>query len=196
MEWPKKFSGGSPLEVWLNKLLDAARNCEIKPGLGYKIKSKTGSNGFVLEIADGEETRLKLYRVKDDLGACLRCRSWDGTNEGSDDTYIAKRPEVRNQLRTGATAPWTETKDGVTYTYTFAQVPDTTLTPTFNYCVRTVAGSDSSSETDDITPPYLFNSEIYAENIPPITFDTAGVNGGTTTCYLMDTSGREWGERV
>lgn len=55
MNWPSKLIGSSPFVSWLNQFLDAARGCQIRPGVGYKIKSQS-SSGTILEISGGTST--------------------------------------------------------------------------------------------------------------------------------------------
>jgi hypothetical protein len=129
------------------------------------------------QITSGAATR---YRFKDDLGSSLRCRSWDGTTEGSVDIFIAKRPELWTNIAS-------DVQNGVTYTYSYAAgAADTNGN---HYWKRTTTGSDGSGDTDDITPPYLFNKEIFAMGIAAMSLDG-------NSCTLMDTSGREWGAEV
>lgn len=48
MNWPSPLTGSNPLVSWLNRLLAAARSCELKPGVGYKLKKTP--QGTVLDI--------------------------------------------------------------------------------------------------------------------------------------------------
>lgn len=147
-----------------------------------------GSNGWVAEInlaqlssgggSGGSATR---YRIKDDFGASLKCRTWDGTTQGSTDIFIAKPTDIRNTIAS-------DVKNGITYTLTY--VLGSADSNGNHYLARTVAGSDGSAETDDIVPPYLFNSEIYAIAIASQTLDG-------NACTMMDTNvdGRAWAFR-
>ena len=144
----------------------------------------------------------RAFLVKDDLGSCLKCFSWDGTNEGSL-VYVAKKESIRivNQG---------DNQSGVAYTYTYAQgdadaaslsgdvvaaltggVGDGSGSPntiahdvsSMHYWTRTVAGGPG--EVDVITPPFLFNCIIKAVAITPETLDGH-------VCSFQETTGREW----
>jgi hypothetical protein len=120
------------------------------------------------------------YRVKEDLGACLKCVSWNGTTEGTSYIYVAK-PFTLQNLRTSAI------KQTITYTLTYST---DTEGSGYKYWVRTVSGSDGSLETQDITPPYLLNDEIRAASIPAETLDSQ-------SCAAVDLNndGRAWATR-
>ena len=49
MKWPTRLTGSLPLASWLNSLLESARSTQIKPGIGYRIRSQS-LDGVVLEI--------------------------------------------------------------------------------------------------------------------------------------------------
>ena len=120
-----------------------------------------------------------MFRVKDDLGSSLKCRSWNGTTDGSTDVFIAKNPSIRSTVSS-------VTQNSVTYALTYAL--GSADTNGNHYLVRTVKIGTTTIETDDILPPYLFNDVIYAIGIPSITLDG-------NACTLMDTSARAWGAR-
>ena len=120
-----------------------------------------------------------MYHVKDDLGSSLRCRTWNGTTEGSADVFIAKKPEIQSVVTT-------VTMLGVSYTLSYSL--GTADTNGNHYLVRTVKVGSTTNEIDDILPPFLFNDVIYAIGIPSIILDG-------NACTLMDLSARAWGAR-
>lgn len=149
------------------------------------------------------------FLVKDDLGSCLKCRSWDGKNEGGSDVFVAKPISLR-QANVG------DIQNGVTYAYTYSlgspdstsysgDITDTTVgtgdgsgspnipgndVSAIHYLVRTNTPTTGAVETHDITPPYLFNCIINAIACNSITLDTK-------PCVLVDTNkaARAWAMR-
>ena len=211
-EWRRRICG--ILNSYLNRkfycIVSAADgsppvivNAEITTFDGSDV-TKLDLSG-VLSGGGGGATLPETFLVKDDLGSCLKCNAWDGTNEGAV-TYVAKKHSIRI-LNTG------DVQSGVTYTYAFAQgaadstslsgdvvtallggVGDGSGTPNIigndvaamHYWTRTETGSDGSTENDVITPPFLFNCIIYAVPIAPETLDGK-------TCSWLEKTGREWG---
>lgn len=90
---------------------------------------------------------FKLKSVEDDY---LVCREWDGENEGSDDIYIAKNPEIRCSL---------EAKEiyGVENTYTYEVDP---ADPDELNKIRT-ATDGSTTEEQRVVPPWTLDELIY-----------------------------------
>ena len=131
-----------------------------------------------LPATGGSQSATRL-RVKDDLGSSLRCRTWDGTTEGSSDVFVAKQPTIRNTYASAV-------QNGITYTFSYTL--GSADTNGNHYLVRTTSGSDSSSATSDIEPPFIFNDNIYAS---PIASETLDGN----TCTLIDNSPRAWAAR-
>ena len=149
------------------------------------------------------------FLVKDDLGSCLKCRSWDGKNEGGSDVFVAKPISLRK-------ANVGDIQNGVTYAYTYSlgspdstsysgDITDTTVgtgdgsgspnipgndVSAIHYLVRTNTPTTGAVETHDITPPYLFNCIINAIACNSITLDMK-------PCVLLDTNkaARAWAMR-
>ena len=173
----------SVLNSWLNVKIQIP----VTDGLqivGYKTADvKISDQNAVITLpvmSSGVGASVSKYRVKEDLGACLKCVTWDGTTEGASYTYIAK-PFTLQNLRTSAI------KQTITYTLTYST---DTEGSGYKYWVRTISGSDGSLETQDITPPYLLNDEIRAASIPAETLDSQ-------SCAAVDLNndGRAWATR-
>lgn len=168
--------------------------------LNLKVVQPIISGGVVTEIKEGKlvfgevgqailemapidisygSASIGRYKVRNDLGSCLQCVSWDGTTEGPT-AYIAKPFWLRKAMTSTA-------KMGNTYAFTYS---NDTEGSGFKYLVRTSIGSDGTYETQDITPPYILNDEIYAITIPTETLDSHD-------CVLLDINadGREWATR-
>jgi hypothetical protein len=112
MKWPALLTGSIPLATWLNALLESARSCQIAPGYGYKIKSRS-SSGTVLEIvasggsSTSQEAALVLLCITDASHPDhLVCQDLAGTSY-----LVAKAARFRGSLTT-------ETVDSTTLTYT------------------------------------------------------------------------------
>ena len=145
----------------------------------FTVAGDSGASAWAQLSGGGGAQRL---RVKDNLGACLVCRSWDGATEGSADIHVALAPELQCTI-----AGYVE--NGVAYTCTYTLPADSDASG-MHFAVRTVTGSDGSSETDDIDSPYLLNTEIYAV---PMASQTLNMQ----TCAVMDlnVAGRCWASR-
>ena len=116
------------------------------------------------------------FRFKDDLGSSLRCRTWDGTTEGTTDVFIAKQPTLRATYASAV-------QNGVTYSFSYsAGSADTNGN---HYFSRVTAGSDGTNVTSDIAPPFIFNDDIYAVAIVAETLDE-------NSCAWLDQSPRAW----
>lgn len=89
----------------------------------------------------------KLQSVQDDY---LTCRSWDGTNMGTQDILIAKDHKLRTSLQTA-------TIYGVVHNYTYAAGPDANNKQRTN----TWPGA-GNTENELVTPAWLVNDIIYA----------------------------------
>jgi len=118
-------------------------------------------------------TTLQWLRVKDDLGSCLLCHSWDGTTEGATPIYVAKPYKLRITIAG-------ENIENVAWAYTYTQL---TGSGGIHYWQRNVTGG--ASLTQLITPDYLLNDEIMAQPIPSVTLDGH-------VCTLEDMSVRAW----
>lgn len=116
-------------------------------------------------------------RYKDDFGDCLKCVYWNGTTEGAT-VYVAKPRKIRTTIVS-------ETKQGVTLNYSYSL--GSADTNGNHYLVRSV--TSGATETDFVTPPYIFNDEIYALVINAMT-----LNGQTCSLLDQNVDGRAWGQ--
>lgn len=110
--------------------------------------------GGAYQISTAEQRRsatsegaLVTYRVKEKLDDALRCHTWDGTTEGTDDVWVAVNRNSR-QLAS-------ETVGSTTYTYT-----DYSTVDSFNDSRNSNDGS--TDETQIVTPMWYSNCEIDA----------------------------------
>jgi hypothetical protein len=122
----------------------------------------------------------QIVRIKQDLGDCLQCVKFDTGQEG-DVIYVGKNHKLRTSLAS-------ETKDNIIYTYVYAQTMDAGTG--FIYRTRTATrSSDSATENDFITPPYLYNDLLYAISITP----SETLNG--VDCAYAAKDERAWGSQ-
>lgn len=105
---PGYLTGNNPLARWLNKLRDAVAEATITSVLGGRLQRGAGGTQLIIEPGKGGGGTPGEYRIKSVQGDYLTCRSWDGTNEGSTDIYIAKAYRLREALTS---------EGGYTYTY-------------------------------------------------------------------------------
>lgn len=52
MNWPRPLTGTNPLVGWLNSALASMRSCEIRPGVGYKIKKTPQGTALEIQATD------------------------------------------------------------------------------------------------------------------------------------------------
>jgi hypothetical protein len=100
--------------------------------------------------------KVSQFQVVSDGGDWYNCNSFDGVTAGGEIVKVAKHQELRCILPSATPAGGAyETKiiRGVTYTYTYNAVAGATAdgVNVVEY-TRGVTGSDSSAETDFITP--------------------------------------------
>jgi hypothetical protein len=139
-----------------------------------------GDENAVLSLSDaqaepGEEppggAGVHCYRLKSVSDNYLTCRSWDGSNDGTTDIYIAKVHKLRNSITQ-------EVIEGVTYDYTYATGPDSLN----KYRISKVSGVEV--ERHVVTPEWIVNDLIYAID--------ATTHVTTATSLLMLGDGRAW----
>ena len=99
---------------------------------------------------------IQTFQIVSDGGDWYNCNTFDGVTAGSSIIKVAKNQDIRCILPTDTPAggAWpSKVIRGVTYTYTYNAVADATTdgVNVIEY-TRSVAGSDSSAETDYITP--------------------------------------------
>lgn len=163
---PGRLGGDSPLVRWLNQIRDAV-----------DAFRQQMNQGRAPEIIAGKFERL--HRLKDVFDDYIIVRTWDGTNESSGDIAVAK-PKV---LRTSA--EWSESKYGVTHTYTFpGGGPDETHNKLRN--------DDWGTGDEDqlVTRPWVIDEEI--EIMPG---QTTAVDGDGNPIWLRYVGpARQWAE--
>lgn len=179
--WPGEPPGNTSLSAWCRKFLRAAKYLELREGPGYTVSN--GPNGTILGVrpgSGGAPAGAVRYRLKSVQANYVTCRTWDGTNEGSTDVYIAKPARLRESVTS-------EVIFGTTYNMTYANGPggDT------NNRYRTATNaSDSTTESQLVLPVWLANEEIFAFSAQ------TGVTtaGGAAVSLLMLAEGRMWTE--
>jgi hypothetical protein len=135
----------------------------------------TGSRWAVVRLGNTQATAgLVQLRVKEVSSTedWLRCRSWDGTTEGTDDVYVARPYTMRRTPYDG------QTIDGKTYSFLIQS----------GVLTRHIVFSDSSFERQKITPPYLVNDIIYATTTPT----EVTVSGSPVALLDINCDGRAW----
>ncbi|HEV2350844.1 MAG TPA: hypothetical protein VG028_13465 [Terriglobia bacterium] len=171
---PGPILSAGPQGSWLERLRQWVRANRLLPGNGYRIKRYP--EGIALEIlgpTGGGATGAGMYHLKSVQGDYLTCRTWDGTNEGEVDIYVAKPYKLRNSLVS-------VTELGVVYNLTYAALDA-------NNVARTKAGG-GNSETEWVIPMWVPNDIIYS--IAALT----GVADATGKAInlLMIGEAREW----
>lgn len=100
---------------WVTEELTARR----RPGRvdGVAVSQTSQGDFLIPEIGSaGGQGRVKMYILRDVKDDYLVCHTWDGTNEGTKDIYIAKEKQHRTS-RTG------DTLLNVDHTYTYSDGP-------------------------------------------------------------------------
>lgn len=139
-----------PVWVEFNRLLDYVR--EISPSGGRNIRQTRTLNG-TLSVAEppagGDPgATLRQVRIKEHGNDWMRCRSWNGTIEGTTDIYVARDPELRRTRFDGKTIAYSS--DGDVFSATFAYTSPTKRT-------KTIGGV---AEEQVIDPYYVIDSVI------------------------------------
>lgn len=120
---------------------------------------------------------VSMYRVKTVYDDYLKCRSWDGTTEGSTDVYVAKPWELRKSSFHNLTI------DGVTYVSTGTQSRTATKAPWI--------------EQQIIFPSYRSPSgDFKGEQIAALSCSTGVKTSGNVPINLLDISTRMWAEAL
>ena len=176
---PKPLTGIDPLSRWLMHLRQVLQASmprdsedilisETTQGTQFRLKSKAGGGGTFLR-------RLRLKEVGNDY---LRCRSLDGTTEGTTDLYVARSFELRRTPFDAQTIAYSA--DGDVFSATFAYTSATKRT-------KTISGV---AEVQVIVPYYKVDfSEIMAIKSNEATglLDPAGA-----PIVLMELTQRAW----
>jgi hypothetical protein len=186
---------GAPLRVTGHELIDAVRATRFRAetiDLGYLFGGPLASGGGNVRHphksparhsqSGGEHAFSISLRLKDDLGDCYRCRTWDGTTEGATDVFVAKDPKLRTSVAAGS--GYNQAGSAlITFAYAYTSTKDAN---NITYWTRAVTGSDASTESDVVTPDLNFNDTIIAEAIPLVV-----LNGKNCTLQAQ-TVGHAW----
>jgi len=140
-------------------------------------ESGTGTKWAIVRIGNAqapaglEQLRVKEVSATEDW---LRCRTWDGSAEGTHDVYVARPYTMRRTPYDG------QTIDGKTYSFLLQS----------GVLTRHIIFSDSSFERQKITPPYLVNDIIYATTTPT----EVTVSGTPVGLLDINCDSRAWAE--
>lgn len=115
----------------------------------------------------GGGASLQRLIVKEIFDDHLRCRTWDGLNEGTTDIFVAKPFKLRHDVNNYDTIASLSTTDSQTV-------------DVFEF---------TTTETWKVTPPYEVDNEIYS-----ITVSGTGVDPGSGELTIIDVNldGRAW----
>lgn len=141
---PGRLTGDNQLARWLNQLRESVVEATITSIVGGRFQR--GQHGVQLIInaplgsGGGEAQMFKLKSVQKDY---LTARSWDGTTEGTVDTYIAKPYRLRESTaETG-------------YTFTFSGSAPNRIRLKHD-------DATSDEEYEVVIPIWLVNELVYA----------------------------------
>ena len=148
----------------------------------YSHRVQVGTNVVVLRFLDDGDpstpryffyqtpSNLQRMRVKGEENDYLRCKTWDGTTEGTDTIYVAKPYDLQRTPFDGNTV------NSKTYTYRSKN--------------RREVNVSSRTYSETIREEYYNNAEIYAEYRPK---GDTGVTG-TPIIYWIDSNqaARRW----
>lgn len=177
--------------AWMRQATDAVnalRHIELVQGNKQTGQVHVSDGNTVIELpASGPQG----FQIVSDCGDYYQCNPFNGVTASSTIVKVAKHQDIRCILAS-ATIPggaWlTKTIRGITYTYTYNPIAGTTADGinVIEY-TRSVVGSDSSSETDYITPCLNVGDIITAE---PASFSGPTTLVGVTWQAWAD--GRAW----
>ena len=146
-----------------------------------------GGSGLSVSVQD--------FQIVSDGGDYYNCNTFDGLTAGSGIIKVAKHQDIRCILPTATPVggAWaTKVIRGVTYTYTYTPTAGTTTdgVNVIEY-VRGVTGSDTSSETDYITPCLNVGDIITGYST---VFNAPATLVGVTWMAMAD--GRAWASKT
>lgn len=170
MNFPNPAGGDGLTAKWLNKFRSAARSRGFRTSRG--INARQGSGGIFISPQARSSGPITTWHFKSMDTDFIVCRSWDGTNEGSEDVKIAKPPELRFSIVT-------ETIDGTDVTYDGYDLDAQTR----------FAHDGTTDETQVIVPRYLVDSLVYVCRA-----NSCGTDEDENPIGLLDlnVSGRAW----
>lgn len=134
---------------WLRNNTMANQDMQVRNSLSALNRAIQRQRPRVLGMPMLAAIVLKDFVMVSDAGDYYNCYTYDGKTTGTNIVKVAKNQDIR----CGVGAWPSKTIRGITYTYTYVATAGTTAdgVNVIEY-VRSVSGSDSSSETDYITP--------------------------------------------
>jgi len=175
---PNEPTGSGALSSWCRRLLLWCRSIQIRDGVGYKVRRST--SGTILELGGGgrgagsaTDSDISRYRVQSVQGDYLTCHTWDGTDESTDDVYVAKPPHLRHSLTA-------QTVNAVAVTYSNYSISG-------GVCTRDADASGYATQDEMVIPQYQLgegaDGEVWAAEVA----DGTGVTvTGTTLATSID----------
>ena len=166
--------------------LNALLNLEVKRGAKDRLHVADGNAVLELKRSAAEEqgsesgtASVAMFLLKSVQGDYLTCRTWDGTNEGEDDVYIAKDPRLRNSVTS-------EVLDGVTVSYSYTST-------TIRVASWTIDGV-ADEEIQHVVPHYKPDPDAgEGEVIFAVKTDHTGVTVSTVELTWLELSnGKAW----
>jgi hypothetical protein len=139
-------------------------------------KAELTDGNFTIQLSRSAivASGAQMYRLKSVQDDYVTARTWDGTNEGATDAFIAKEYKARCSL-TG------ETIFGIAHIYTYAAGPD-------SLNVQRTNDDGTHTETEIVVPPWVPDEIFYAVQV---TTDVANPDGGTIN-LLMFARSAQW----
>jgi len=137
-----------------DELVSQGRPQEAFGSLVYRT---TRGTGIIPEGKSVQGFSVNRYRLKNVRGDYLVCRSWNGTDEGTSDVFIAKEELHRESLSA-------ETILGVGHTYVYADGATESWAVGDSGAYNRIRTDDNGDTTESqrITPPWRENEVILA----------------------------------
>lgn len=157
----------------LVRTLRALTNTQIIWGEKDEAKLTDGNFLLMLSRASASGQQLQMFKLKSVQDDYVTCRTWDGSNEGAVDTYLAKEYKIQCSLEG-------ETIFGTAHTYTYDDGPDA------NNVLRT-NDDGSNNETEIVVPPWCVDEIVFGL---PCTSDVLGPDLQPLKLLLIRSS--EW----
>ena len=195
INWPIPPSGSTNEASFMRRLVKCCKASVPKAGVGLKAMER--DDGIILEAdrqfaaGRGTGSSIQDFQIVSDGGDYYNCHTFDGLTAGTTIIKVAKNQDLRCILPTATPAggAWaTKVIRTVTYTYTYTPTAGTTAdgVNVIEY-VRGATGSDSSGETDYVTPCLNVGDIITAD---ATTF--AGPATLVGVLWQAQTHGRAW----
>lgn len=177
-----------PVWVEFNRLVDYCREIAIVGGRNiHRTRTINGTLLVPEAVQSSAGTTVDQYRIKSVENDFYTCRSWNGSEEGTSEVYVARPFEHRVTQFNGRTIAFSSDGDAFSATYAYTSTTKRTKT----------VGTDAETQ---VLVPYIKNDFhlIYVVRVSqPLTAGEANTpitdpNGSAIKLLDLNVDGRAW----